>query len=108
MFRVQRSRPSSSRPSRSANLMKDVRIPCQGGQLLDTYSVYRVVKQFSSRTTMATLACSVIGLLALSGVSSTPDRKASDDAKREAHLFNKKLNKDRQILHALDRLSFGP
>ena len=103
MFRVQRPRPVFQPASRSANLMKDIRIPCQGGQLLDTYCVYRVVKQFSSRTTMAALACLVIGLLALPGVSSTPDRKASDDAKREARLFNKKLNKDRQILHALLR-----
>src|SRR6202171_2297151 len=79
-----------------------------GGQLLDTYSVYTVVKQFRLQTTKAALVCSVIGLLALPVVSSTPDRKASDDAKREARLFNKKLNKDQQILHALDRLSFGP
>jgi uncharacterized protein (DUF1800 family) len=75
---------------------------------LDTYGVYRVVKQFRLQTTKAALVCGVIGLLALPVVSSTPDRKASDDAKREARLFNKKLNKDQQVLHALDRLSFGP
>src|ERR1700682_5876101 len=79
-----------------------------GGQLLDTYSVYTVVKQFRLQTTKAALVCSVIGLLALPVVSSTPDRKAADGAKRDARLFNKKLNKDQQILHALDRLSFGP
>src|ERR1700694_1382297 len=31
-----------------------------------------------------------------------------DDAKQQAKLFQKKLSKDDQILHALDRLTFGP
>src|SRR5579864_8291715 len=34
--------------------------------------------------------------------------KPADDAKRQAKLFQKKLNKDEQLLHALDRLTFGP
>jgi uncharacterized protein (DUF1800 family) len=44
----------------------------------------------------------------LPGVSSTKSLKPADDAKRQAKLFQKKLNKDQQILHALDRLTFGP
>ncbi|HYL74347.1 MAG TPA: DUF1800 domain-containing protein [Bryobacteraceae bacterium] len=47
-------------------------------------------------------------LLVLPGVSSTKSSKASDDAKKQAKLFEKKLKKDDQILHALDRLTFGP
>src|SRR5258706_11402013 len=47
-------------------------------------------------------------LLALPGVSSTTKTKEADEAKRQAKLFQKKLNKDDQILHALDRLTFGP
>jgi uncharacterized protein (DUF1800 family) len=46
--------------------------------------------------------------LILPGVSSTTSSKTADDAKRQAKLFQKKLNKDQQILHALDRLTFGP
>jgi uncharacterized protein (DUF1800 family) len=46
--------------------------------------------------------------LILPGVSSTKPSKTADDAKRQAKLFQKKLNKDQQILHALDRLTFGP
>jgi uncharacterized protein (DUF1800 family) len=47
-------------------------------------------------------------LFALPGVSSSPKSKEADDAKRQAKLFQKKLNKDDQILHAVDRLTFGP
>jgi len=47
-------------------------------------------------------------LLSLPGVSSTTKSKEADDAKRQAKLFQKKINKDDQILHALDRLTFGP
>jgi uncharacterized protein (DUF1800 family) len=47
-------------------------------------------------------------LLALPGVSSTKKSKETDEARRQAKLFQKKLNKDDQILHALDRLTFGP
>lgn len=46
-------------------------------------------------------------LLVLPGISSTKApkaAKAADDAK----LFQKKLKKDDQVLHALDRLTFGP
>jgi uncharacterized protein (DUF1800 family) len=41
-------------------------------------------------------------------VSSTRSSKDAEDAGRQARLFEKKLNKDQQILHALDRLTFGP
>jgi len=56
---------------------------------------------------------SLIALLAsffliLPGVSSTKSTKPSEDAKKQAKLFQKKLNKDEQVLHALDRLTFGP
>jgi len=56
---------------------------------------------------------SLIALLAsffliLPGVSSTKSPKPSEDAKKQAKLFQKKLNKDEQVLHALDRLTFGP
>ncbi|HWY46881.1 MAG TPA: DUF1800 domain-containing protein [Bryobacteraceae bacterium] len=34
--------------------------------------------------------------------------KAVDDAKRQAKLFQKKLSKDQQVQHALNRLTFGP
>src|SRR5258708_20202746 len=47
-------------------------------------------------------------LLALPGVSSTTKSKEADEVKRQAKLFQKKLNKDDQSLHALDRLTFGP
>ena len=55
-----------------------------------------------------TLACILASfVLILPGVSAkTP--KPLDDAKRQAKLFQKKLNKDEQVLHALDRLAFGP
>ena len=55
--------------------------------------------------TRVLLAAVVLGL----PVGSTPKpSKPGDDAKRQAKLFQKKLNKDEQILHALDRLMFGP
>jgi len=41
-------------------------------------------------------------------VGSAKPSKAVDDAKRQAKLFQKKLSKDQQIQHALDRLTFGP
>src|SRR5258708_19696933 len=47
-------------------------------------------------------------LLALPGVSSTTKSKESDEAKRQANLFQKKLNKDDQILHPLNRFTFSP
>jgi len=39
---------------------------------------------------------------------STRRSKDADEAMRQAKLFQKKLSKDQQILHALDRLTFGP
>src|SRR5579864_449269 len=59
-----------------------------------------------ARALVATLLASF--LLVLPGVSSTKSSKASDDAKKQAKLFEKKLKRDDQILHALDRLTFGP
>src|SRR5690349_7243456 len=56
----------------------------------------------------AVFAVTLVGLLALPAVSSTKSSKAADDAKRQAKLFQKKLTKDEQVLHALDRLTFGP
>lgn len=51
--------------------------------------------------------CSLAVLL--SAASTTGAAKRSTDAqKRQAALFQKKLPKDQQILHALDRLTFGP
>jgi hypothetical protein len=47
-------------------------------------------------------------LLALPATSSTKKSAEAEEAKRQARLFQKKLNKDEQILHALDRLTFGP
>ena len=48
-------------------------------------------------------------LLAVPAVPSPKASKASDtEARRQAKLFQKKLGKDVQALHALDRLTFGP
>jgi uncharacterized protein (DUF1800 family) len=47
-------------------------------------------------------------ILILPGVAFTKPSKAADEAKRQAKLFQKKISKDQQILHALDRLTFGP
>ena len=47
-------------------------------------------------------------LSALPGASSTKKSAEADEARRQAKLFQKKLNKDEQILHSLDRLTFGP
>jgi uncharacterized protein (DUF1800 family) len=47
-------------------------------------------------------------LMALPATSSTKKSAEAEEAKRQAKLFQKKLNKDEQILHALDRLTFGP
>jgi uncharacterized protein (DUF1800 family) len=59
-----------------------------------------------SRAFVATLLASF--LLVLPGVSSTKSAKTADDAKQQAKLFQKKLTKDEQVLHTLDRLTFGP
>jgi uncharacterized protein (DUF1800 family) len=50
------------------------------------------------------LALSLSVLPALSGKPS----KGKPDAPEDAKLFQKKLPKDKQVLHALDRLTFGP
>ena len=47
-----------------------------------------------------------VGLLLPLGLFSKAPKPI--DAKRQAKLFQKKLNKDQQVLHALDRLTFGP
>jgi uncharacterized protein (DUF1800 family) len=47
-------------------------------------------------------------ILILPGVAFTKPSKGADEAKRQAKLFQKKIPKDQQILHALDRLTFGP
>src|SRR5271170_7361527 len=65
-----------------------------------TFNGYRLMK--TSSTFLATALCGV--LLALPATANGKTRKPPDDAK----LFQKKLSKDEQILHALDRLTFGP
>jgi uncharacterized protein (DUF1800 family) len=60
----------------------------------------------TSSTFLAPIVCGV--LLMLPVMSSGKPRKPIDDAKLQAKLFQKKLSKDEQILHALDRLTFGP
>jgi uncharacterized protein (DUF1800 family) len=47
-------------------------------------------------------------ILILPGLASTKPSKEVDEAKRQAKLFQKKISKDQQIQHALDRLTFGP
>jgi uncharacterized protein (DUF1800 family) len=47
-------------------------------------------------------------ILILPGLAFTKPTKEADEAKRQAKLFQKKIPKDQQILHALDRLTFGP
>jgi uncharacterized protein (DUF1800 family) len=47
-------------------------------------------------------------LLALPGASKNKRPQEIDEAKLQAKLFQKKLNKDQQLLHAVDRLTFGP
>jgi uncharacterized protein (DUF1800 family) len=65
-----------------------------------TFNGYRLMK--TSSTFLATALCGV--LLALPAAANGKTRKPADEAK----LFQKKLSKDEQILHALDRLTFGP
>jgi uncharacterized protein (DUF1800 family) len=48
------------------------------------------------------------GLLTLPGLAFSKPSKEAEEAKRQAKLFQKKISKDQQILHALDRLTFGP
>src|ERR1700691_5189067 len=65
-----------------------------------TFNGYRFMK--TSSTFLAPALCGI--LLALPAAANGKTRKPADDAK----LFQKKLSKDEQILHALDRLTFGP
>jgi uncharacterized protein (DUF1800 family) len=68
-----------------------------------TFNGYRLMK--TGGTFLATAFCGIfLALPAASG--KTP--KPADEAKIQAKLFQKKLSKDDQILHALDRLTFGP
>src|ERR1700676_1057967 len=69
-----------------------------------TFNCYRLMKL--SCTFLAAALCAT--LLLLPAVSSGKTRKPLDEDKLQAKLFQKKLPKDDQILHALDRLTFGP
>ncbi|MGA2212106.1 MAG: DUF1800 domain-containing protein [Bryobacteraceae bacterium] len=59
----------------------------------------------TSSTFLATALCGI--LLAVTAAASGKAPKPADQAKLQAKLFQKKLSKDEQILHALDRLTFG-
>jgi uncharacterized protein (DUF1800 family) len=50
----------------------------------------------------------ILGSAGLVAASSARPKKPVTDPAARAKLFQKKLNNDQQILHALDRLSFGP
>ena len=65
-----------------------------------TFNVYRLMK--TSSTFLAPMLCGI--LLSLPAAAKPKKAKPADDSK----LFQKKLSKDEQILHALDRLTFGP
>src|SRR5580658_1147361 len=69
-----------------------------------TFNGYRLMK--TSSIFLAPTLCGI--LLALPAAASGKPRKPADEAKAQAKLFQKKLSKDDQILHALDRLTFGP
>jgi uncharacterized protein (DUF1800 family) len=47
-------------------------------------------------------------ILILPVLASSKPSKEAEEAKRQAKLYQKKLSKDQQIVHALDRLTFGP
>src|SRR6202046_2628845 len=65
-----------------------------------TFNVYRLMK--TSSTFLAPVLCGI--LLALPAAAKPKKPKPANDSK----LFQKKLSKDEQVLHALDRLTFGP
>ncbi len=65
-----------------------------------TFNVYRLMK--TSGTFLAPAICAIV--LAFPATAKTGKTKPTPDSK----LFQKKLSKDDQILHALDRLTFGP
>jgi uncharacterized protein (DUF1800 family) len=69
-----------------------------------TFNGYRLMKTGGSF--LARTLCGIV--LALSAAASGKTPKPADQAKLQAKLFQKKLSKDNQILHALDRLTFGP
>jgi uncharacterized protein (DUF1800 family) len=68
-----------------------------------TFNGYRLMK--TSSTFLAPALC---GMLLAVPAAASKSRKPADDAALQAKLFQKKLSKDDQILHALDRLTFGP
>src|SRR5450432_683312 len=53
-------------------------------------------------------ALALVLSLPIAGLAKSPKPPKPDDAQQQAKLFQKKLSKDDQILHALDRLTFGP
>jgi uncharacterized protein (DUF1800 family) len=65
-----------------------------------TFNVYRLMK--TSSTFLAPAVCGLLFLLP--ATAKTGKTKPAPDSK----LFQKKLSKDDQVLHALDRLTFGP
>jgi len=69
-----------------------------------TFNSHRLMKTGGSF--LAPTLCGI--LLAFSAAASGKPPKPADPAKLQAKLFQKKLSKDDQILHALDRLTFGP
>ena len=50
----------------------------------------------------------VVGSVSLLTTAAAKPKKSANDAALQAKLFQKKLTNDQQILHALDRLTFGP
>src|SRR5271163_1475173 len=65
-----------------------------------TFNGYRLMK--TSSTFLAHALCGIV--LVLPALAKPKSPKPVNDSK----LFQKKLPKDVQILHALDRLTFGP
>jgi uncharacterized protein (DUF1800 family) len=65
-----------------------------------TFNVYRLMK--TSSTFLAPVLCGI--LCAIPAAAKPKKPNPANDSK----LFQKKLPKDEQILHALDRLTFGP
>ena len=61
------------------------------------------------KTSSTFLAVTLCGILLISRrLPALKRTKPADTAKLQAKLFQKKLSKDEQIVHALDRLTFGP
>src|ERR1700680_4373412 len=53
-------------------------------------------------------AVALLLALPIAALPKSPKPPKPDDPKQQARLFQKKLSKDDQVLHALDRLTFGP